>query len=140
VRGETVQVGIRSPGAGWCRVRHSWYIYRDNTDYHYLYHWHLIKFTVHKIVIIVQSPIFFIIIINFHYLLTYLCLSTSPVAKFLVWLAGVESGTRGTSIEILQFIIILICGILLKLQYMRFHEHIISFITIIIVQSSLLSS
>ncbi len=30
VRGETVQVGIRSPRAGWGRVRHSWYIYTDN--------------------------------------------------------------------------------------------------------------
>ncbi len=33
VRGETVKVGIRSPRAGWGRVRHSWYIYRDITDY-----------------------------------------------------------------------------------------------------------
>ncbi len=86
-----------------------------------------------------HRAIFFINIINFHYLLTYLCLSTSPIAKFLVWLAGVESGTRGTSRDNVQIIIIVIIGILLKLQYIRFHEHVIWFI-IIIVQSFLISS
>ncbi len=106
--------------AGWGRVRHSWYIYRDNTDYHYRLQFGILlnlQFVHYH-----HRAIFFIIIINFHYLLTYMCLSTSPVAKFLVWLAGVESGTRGTSIEILQIIIIFIIGILLNLQYINFHR------------------